>query len=66
MDKNSISQHWENIYSEKLPEEVSWFQKKPTISLNLIQKFSNNSAHVIDVGGGASLLVDYLLKLGYS
>ncbi|MHB1949691.1 MAG: 50S ribosomal protein L11 methyltransferase, partial [Gammaproteobacteria bacterium] len=66
MDKNTSKQHWEKIYSEKLPQEVSWFQKTPAISLNIIQKISDNKARIIDVGGGASVLVDHLLKLGYS
>src|SRR3990167_3289146 len=66
MSKNDIKQHWESIYSEKLPQEVSWFQVEPTVSLVLIQKVSHKNARVIDVGCGASLLVDCLLKLDYS
>lgn len=59
--------HWENIYSEKSPLEVSWYQKEPTLSLNLIQNCQlEKSRAIIDVGGGASLLVDKLLEQGYS
>jgi len=47
--------HWENIYKDKSPLEVSWYQKVPTISLELIRKLSQkNSDFIIDVGGGAS------------
>jgi 2-polyprenyl-3-methyl-5-hydroxy-6-metoxy-1,4-benzoquinol methylase len=63
---DSRKKHWEKIYTEKLPQEVSWFQKEPTISLKIIQQFSDNNARIIDVGGGASVLVDHLLKLGYA
>lgn len=65
MDQNNNKQHWEKIYSEKNPQDVSWFQKEPVVSLKIIQNISNNKAQIIDVGGGASVLVDYLLKLGY-
>jgi len=62
----NIYEHWDDIYTKNHPEEVSWFQKEPTISLNIIQRLSNNKAHIIDIGGGASVLTDYLLKIGYS
>lgn len=58
-------QYWDDIYTKNIPQEVSWFQKEPTISLKIIQSINNN-ARIIDVGGGASTLVDCLLKLGYS
>ena len=37
MDKNSSKQHWENVYKDKSPQEVSWFQNEPVISLKIIQ-----------------------------
>lgn len=59
--------HWENIYSTKTLEEVSWYQPIPTTSL---QFFTGNSvpldAKIIDIGGGDSFLVDNLLELGYT
>lgn len=64
MSKESKA-HWERIYTEKAPQEVSWFQKKPTVSLKIIHHLSNFNAKIIDIGGGTSTLVDYLLKLGY-
>lgn len=59
-------EHWEKIYNEKSPLEVSWYQSEPHISLELIAKTecSKDSA-IIDVGGGASVLVDRLLENGY-
>ncbi len=59
--------HWENIYKEKSPLDVSWFQKEPALSLELIRntQVANNEA-IIDVGGGASVLVDYLCKEGFT
>lgn len=59
-------QHWEAVYQEKDPLRVSWYQKEPAVSLQLIQNSGiGHDDGVIDVGGGASVLVDYLLKAGY-
>ena len=59
--------HWERIYSDKNPLEVSWYQKEPAVSLRLIEHCElGRDAPVIDVGGGASVLVDRLLDAGYS
>ena len=59
--------HWENIYTTKSLEEVSWHQPIPLTSL---QFFTANSipldAKIIDIGGGDSFLVDNLLELGYT
>jgi len=66
VDKENSKKHWEKVYTQKNPNEVSWFQNEPTVSKKIIQSVSNNLASVIDVGGGASLLVDYLIKLGYT
>ncbi|EMY62964.1 class I SAM-dependent methyltransferase [Leptospira terpstrae] len=58
--------HWETIYHEKQPNEVSWTQSNPSLSLKLIQNTQKpKSAKIIDVGGGESLLVDYLLDFGF-
>lgn len=59
--------HWENVYTTKQPHEVSWTQEVPTTSLKLVQGFNlDKSASIIDVGGGDSNLVDFLLDDGYS
>jgi len=59
-------EHWERVYSTKAPDEVSWFRSHLETSLDLIQRAaSDRSAAIIDVGGGASTLVDDLLARGY-
>jgi trans-aconitate methyltransferase len=58
--------HWENVYGTKGETEVSWFQESPTISLDLIRATGVElGASIIDVGGGASRLVDALLDHGF-
>ncbi|MEZ4629812.1 MAG: hypothetical protein R2880_03695 [Deinococcales bacterium] len=57
--------HWQHIYQQKSPSEVSWYQAKPQLSLDLIEKSITKDAAIIDVGSGASLLLDYLLTAGY-
>jgi len=60
-------EHWENIYVTKGMHELSWFQKVPTTSLELIKKFAKNKQDaILDVGGGDGFLVDNLLVLGYT
>ena len=59
--------HWESVYRTKRVDEVSWFQREPTLSLALIRKFAPRAAaRIIDVGSGASSLVDSLVTGGYS
>ncbi len=60
-------QHWENVYTTKSADAVSWFQPHASRSLDIIQRLPlDNSARIIDVGGGASTLVDDLLKRDYA
>lgn len=59
--------HWKNVYATKREDEVSWFQESPQISLDLIEAAHLlASASIIDIGGGASRLVDALLDKGYA
>ncbi len=59
-------QHWENIYTTKQPDEVSWFQPVPVTSLDFVKYFDIPfTARIIDIGGGDSLFADHLLDLGY-
>ena len=58
--------HWNQVYSTKKPNEVSWYQPSPASSLGFIRRLAGRSARIIDVGGGASQLVDALLDLGYA
>jgi 2-polyprenyl-3-methyl-5-hydroxy-6-metoxy-1,4-benzoquinol methylase len=58
--------HWEKIYRIKSPLEVSWYQREPAVSLALIDRTRvDRDAPIVDVGGGASVLVDRLLARGY-
>ena len=60
-------QHWENIYQKKEIDGVSWYQKIPSESLQLIKKYSSsNSDKIIDIGCGKSFLADNLLELNYT
>jgi 2-polyprenyl-3-methyl-5-hydroxy-6-metoxy-1,4-benzoquinol methylase len=58
-------QHWETVYDNKTADRVSWFQQHAASSLRLIEGCAGKDAHIIDVGGGASVLVDNLLDAGY-
>lgn len=61
-----LKEHWEKIYKEKSPQEVSWTQDEPRPSLRFIRETSlAKDARIIDVGGGDSKLVDRLLEEGY-
>lgn len=58
--------HWEAVYGTKATDAVSWFQPTAERSLALIRRVAPNlDAPIIDVGGGASVLVDDLLRIGY-
>lgn len=65
--EKAIKAHWEHIYKNKQPNEVSWTQEVPTASLEYIHKFNiSRSAKIIDIGGGDSKLVDHLLQEGFT
>ncbi|MBF0424464.1 MAG: class I SAM-dependent methyltransferase [Magnetococcales bacterium] len=58
--------HWEGVYGKKKVTETSWYQKIPLTSLTLIENAAlHEDEAIIDVGGGASTLVDHLLTAGY-
>ena len=58
--------HWEETYATKAASEVSWFQPIPATSLAMIRASGIAlDASVVDVGGGASTLVDHLLAADY-
>lgn len=59
--------HWETVYQTKDSQQVSWYQPHAAISFEWITALPlGASAAVLDVGGGASLLVDELLAAGFS
>mgnify|MGYP003636882197 FL=1 len=58
--------HWETVYETKNPDQVSWTQESPKTSLDFIHSFGlQKTAKIIDIGGGDSKLVDYLLDEGF-
>ncbi len=58
--------HWENVYTTKGENEVSWFQENPSPSLELITEVgAKPCSTIIDIGGGASRLVDSLVENGF-
>jgi SAM-dependent methyltransferase len=66
MQSESRQAHWEDVYTRKGENEVSWFQESPTLSLELIAKVGATPASaIIDIGGGASRLVDNLIDRGF-
>jgi 2-polyprenyl-3-methyl-5-hydroxy-6-metoxy-1,4-benzoquinol methylase len=59
--------HWEKVYEQKTEKQVSWYRPHLELSLDLIQMTGlKKDAYIIDVGGGASTLVDDLLERGYT
>ena len=58
-----VKTHWENIYSTKTPDQVSWYRPHLETSMALIKRAAiDRRASIIDVGGGESTLVDDLLE----
>jgi len=57
--------HWESLFNRVDYREVLWHQKSPKKSLSFIQKYTSLDANILDVGCGASFLVDNLLQKGY-
>ena len=61
-----IKTHWEHIYETKKTTQVSWYQEHAQLSLQFIQNTEiQKTARIIDIGGGASTLVDDLLEAGF-
>ena len=61
-----MKKHWETVYETKNPTQVSWTQEIPKTSINFIHSFNTNkNAKIIDIGGGDSKLVDFLLDEGF-
>lgn len=60
-------QHWERVYEDRSPEQVSWHQDSPDTSLALLEHTGvGPDAAILDLGGGASRFVDGLLERGYT
>lgn len=66
MDNVTVKNHWQDVYANKPVTDTSWFQENAELSICLIEQTGAGSAsHIIDVGGGASPLVDGLLARGF-
>ncbi len=66
MSASERQAHWQTVYQSKGEAQVSWTQLDPQPSLGLIEKFERDrSASIVDIGGGASRLVDALLAHGF-
>lgn len=62
----NLKTHWEHIYETKAPTKVSWYQEHAQFSLQYIRNTGiRKTGHIIDVGGGASTLVDDLIADGF-
>jgi ubiquinone/menaquinone biosynthesis C-methylase UbiE len=62
----NMKTHWEHIYETKAPTQVSWYQEHARFSLQYIQKTGiRKTDRILDVGGGASTLVDDLVAAGF-
>lgn len=58
--------HWNQVYRDKQSSEVSWFEAQPRLSLQKILSVTTVQSSVIDIGAGASFLVDQLIDMGYN
>jgi SAM-dependent methyltransferase len=66
MEAETRRAHWQNVYTSKDETEVSWFQENPAPSLELIAQLgADRQSAIIDIGGGASRLVDHLIDRGF-
>lgn len=60
-------QHWNEVYSTKAADQVSWFQPRAEMSMLMIQDSGvNEDSAIIDIGGGSSVLIDQLLDADFS
>lgn len=66
MNQNPSISYWENIYATKDTQKVGWYQARPALTLSLIEDLAiPKESAIIDIGGGDSAFVDYLLMDNY-
>jgi trans-aconitate methyltransferase len=66
MSAENRHDHWQTVYTSKGENELSWFQENPVPSLELIERAGANSdSAIVDIGGGASRLVDALIERAF-
>lgn len=67
MDREALERHWDEVYRSRGEDEVSWFQEDPETSVALVTRSGIGRADaVLDVGAGASRLVDHLIDHGFT
>jgi SAM-dependent methyltransferase len=60
-----LTEHWDRIYERRSPGEVRWYERRPAISIRRVREaVAGGARSLLDVGGGASALVDEALELG--
>lgn len=57
--------HWDDVYGARSQDELTWFEAMPTVSLDLVREYLHPGEPFIDIGAGASRLVDVLLEEGF-
>jgi 2-polyprenyl-3-methyl-5-hydroxy-6-metoxy-1,4-benzoquinol methylase len=63
---DDVKEHWEDVWTRKKSNQVSWYQEHPKTSIDLILSTNpSKDTRIIDVGGGDSNLVEKLLDLGF-
>jgi len=66
MSSEDRQSHWQNVYTTRREKEVSWFQERPDVSVEfIVATGAGPDSAIVDIGGGASRLVDALLDDGY-
>ncbi len=58
-------EHWNGIYGARAEDELTWFEETPSVSLELVRRYLPPGNAFLDVGAGASRLVDTLLEEGF-
>lgn len=58
--------HWDAVYGGRVEDELTWFEARPGLSLDLIEAYGDPVQPVVDIGAGVSRLVDHLLAAGFS
>jgi ubiquinone/menaquinone biosynthesis C-methylase UbiE len=56
--------HWDGVYDARAEDELTWFEATPSLSLDLVRTYLEPGEAFIDVGAGASRLVDALIEAG--
>ncbi len=66
-ESKNIKEHWNKIYLNSSEEKLGWYETDFSPTLSLVSKTNlNKSATILNVGAGSTILIDKLLKKGYS